>query len=134
MGLAAPQVHRPARIFVMDPEQEGEVRVLVNPTLTFPGTEKLTWWEGCLSMPGIRGRTERFAKVDVDFLDREGAERTASFEGFPAAVVQHETDHLDGILFPARMPDLSLLTFEEELARFGRPPAPGEEEGEAEED
>jgi peptide deformylase len=74
-------------------------------------------WEGCLSIPGLRGPTERFAAVDVEYLDREGRAVRAAFRGFPAAIVQHETDHLDGIFFLQRMPDLSLLAFEDELAR-----------------
>jgi peptide deformylase len=75
-------------------------------------------WEGCLSVPGIRGRTERFSEVEVRYLDRNGQKSELALRGFPAAVVQHETDHLDGILFFARMPDLAKLAFEDEHARF----------------
>lgn len=125
VGLAAPQVHQPLRLFVMDPGKLGErdagegLRVVVNPVLTFPNDERIHLWEGCLSIPGIRGRTERFAAVDVDCLDREGRPQHVSFRGFPAAVVQHEVDHLDGKFFLHRMPDLACLAFEDELGRHG---------------
>jgi peptide deformylase len=124
VGLAAPQVHESVRLFVMDPgaigkDDRGEgLRVLANPELRFPGSSRVNLWEGCLSVPGIRGRTERFSEVEVRWLDRNGQKCEILFRGFPAAVVQHETDHLDGILFFARMPDLSMLAFEDEHARF----------------
>jgi peptide deformylase len=124
VGLAAPQVHESIRLFVMEPPgDEGESRelqVVVNPVLTFPSDEKIRLWEGCLSIPGIRGETERWAAVDVECLDRAGRPVRVSFEGYPAAIVQHETDHLDGILFLARMPDPLEIAFEEEFARFVR--------------
>lgn len=123
VGLAAPQVHVSKRLFVMneagDPEDE-ETIVVVNPELVFPDEETQSLWEGCLSIPGIRGRTERRGVVEVAFLDRKGKKRRERFEGFPAAIVQHETDHLDGVLFLERMPDLKLLAFEPEYARFHR--------------
>lgn len=122
VGLAAPQVHESIRLFVMDPgpSEEGEsgLRVIVNPVLTFPGEERFRLWEGCLSIPGIRGLTERWASVEVACLDRDGAPQRLTLHDFPAAVVQHESDHLDGILFLKRMPDLSELSFESEFARF----------------
>jgi peptide deformylase len=124
VGLAAPQVHRSVRLFVMDPGERGEggkgrgLRVVVNPVLAFPNDEALQLWEGCLSIPRLRGLTERRAAVDVKYLDRHGAAHTAAFRGFPAAVVQHETDHLDGIVFLQRMPDLTRLAFEDEWMRF----------------
>ncbi len=123
VGLAAPQVHRSLRLFVMDPGdrvEEGEargLRVVVNPKLVFPDDAKIGLWEGCLSIPGIRGLTERFGAVDVESLDREGRVERTLFRGFPAAIVQHETDHLDGILFLQRMPDLARLAFEDQMAR-----------------
>ncbi|HMB69995.1 MAG TPA: peptide deformylase [bacterium] len=135
VGLAAPQVHESLRLFVMDPggseEEGGGLRVVVNPVLSFPGDDVQELWEGCLSIPGIRGRTERHFRVAVESLDRQGNEQRFELEGFPAAVVQHETDHLDGILFFHRMPDLDALSFEEELARF-RPDGGDEDEGDDE--
>jgi peptide deformylase len=135
VGLAGPQVHESLRLFVMDPERgedggEG-LRVLVNPVLDFPGRERIGIWEGCLSIPGLRGLTERRAAVNVTFLDRDGIERRLSFEGFPAVVVQHETDHLDGILFLSRMPDLSRLAFDAEYARHHVEEEDGAEEPQA---
>ena len=140
VGLAAPQVHRSLRLFVMDPgpsrepeEQGGGLRVLVNPELTFPEEDRIGLWEGCLSIPGLRGETERFARVDVAYLDRDGRTVRATFEGFPAAVVQHENDHLDGILFLQRMPDLTRLAFEDQMGRL-RPDDEPEAEGDEEDD
>jgi peptide deformylase len=127
VGLAAPQVHRSLRLFVMDPGERADgsdgagLTVVVNPILTFPGEETIRLWEGCLSIPGLRGITERRAEVHVEFLDRRGRPQSRTFRGFPAAVVQHETDHLDGVLFLQRMPDLSRLAFEDELARAEPP-------------
>jgi peptide deformylase len=122
VGLAAPQVHESRRLFVMEPggddEESRGLRVVVNPVLSFPGDEVQELWEGCLSIPGIRGRTERHYRVAVDSLDRHGNPQRLELEGFPAAVVQHETDHLDGILFFHRVPDLDALSFDDELARF----------------
>lgn len=122
VGLAAPQVHESLRLFVMEPPPpdggDGDtLRVLVNPVLTFPDDERMRLWEGCLSIPGIRGRTERWVEVEVECLDRTGARQQLTFRDFAAAVVQHETDHLDGVLFLQRMPDLSEIAFEDELAR-----------------
>jgi len=122
VGLAATQVHRTVRLFVMDPgpDDDGASRlaVVVNPVLSFPSDEKMRLWEGCLSIPGLRGETERWASVEVECLDREGRATRLSLEGYPAAIVQHETDHLDGILFLARMPDPLEIAFEDEYARW----------------
>ena len=133
VGLAAPQVHRSMRLFVMDPGDDddgprSQLRVVVNPELTFPSDEKMRLWEGCLSIPGLRGETERWAAVDVACLDREGRPTRLSFRGYPAAIVQHETDHLDGVLFLARMPDPLEIAFEEEFRRWVRPDADSESE------
>lgn len=140
VGLAAPQVHRSLRLFVMDPgddpgpDDEGAgLRVLVNPTLTFPDEDRISLWEGCLSIPGIRGETERYARVLVSYLDRTGRKVQAEFRGLPAAVVQHENDHLDGILFLRRMPDLTRLAFEDQLPRLrAADPRDEDEDGEDE--
>lgn len=102
-----------------DDGEPAEAVIVINPVLTFPDAGRIVLWEGCLSMPGIRGRTERARVVHVEALDRDGRPLRLELEGFGAAVVQHETDHLDGILFPARMPNPSLLAFEDELDRHG---------------
>ena len=121
VGLAAPQVHESLRLFVMDPateDEESELRVIVNPVLAFSTSDTLSLWEGCLSIPGIRGETERFAEVDVSGWDRHGRPFRETFRDLAAAVVQHETDHLDGVFFLARMPDPNRLAFEEEYRRY----------------
>lgn len=128
LGLAAPQVHTSLRMFAMDPpgdagEDEDEddgpgPQVLVNPVLSFPNERKIGLWEGCLSIPGIRGLTERWADVHVAALDRDGQSMELAFSGLAAVIVQHETDHLDGKFFLERMPDLGRLSFEEELSRY----------------
>ena len=130
VGLAAPQVHESLRIFVMEPgppdEPGGGLRVLVNPVVRPVGEDRIELWEGCLSIPRIRGRTERHAEVVVDYQDRHGREHSETFEGFPAAVVQHENDHLDGLFFFSRMPDLRQIAFDDELMRH----APDDEDEE----
>jgi peptide deformylase len=121
VGLAAPQVHESVRLFVMNEKgdaDEAETIVVVNPEVEFPSEEEQTLWEGCLSIPGIRGETARRSIVKLSFLDRAGARRRTRLEGFPAAIVQHELDHLNGVLFFERMPDLKALSFESEYARF----------------
>ena len=134
VGLAAPQVYEPLRLFVMNPvgpEEREETIVVVNPELVFPEEETMELWEGCLSIPGIRGKTQRWSVVELAYLDRKGIPQRRRLEGFPAAIVQHETDHLDGIFFFERMPDLKAIAFEDEYARHHRPP---DDEDEAESD
>jgi peptide deformylase len=121
VGLAAPQVHESIRLFVMNEKgdaDEAETLVLVNPQIEFPSDDTQSAWEGCLSIPGIRGKTSRRSVVDVSYLDRKGTRQRARFEGFPAVIIQHETDHLDGILFFERLPDLKSIAFEDEFARW----------------
>ncbi|MGQ0721588.1 MAG: peptide deformylase [Candidatus Eiseniibacteriota bacterium] len=132
VGLAAPQVHESLRLFVMEPDGEGSLHVVANPVLSFPSDDTQELWEGCLSIPGIRGLTCRRAEVHVEGLDRHGAPQTLFLRGLAAAVGQHETDHLDGIFFFRRMPDLSRIGFEDELARH-REDEGEDREGEAEE-
>jgi peptide deformylase len=140
VGLAAPQVHRPLRVVIFHIPPEGPAegaeeaegatlappeplpgppQILINPVIEPVGEEMEVGWEGCLSVPGLRGVVPRFTAIRYRGIDGDGdlIERTAS--GFHARVVQHECDHLDGILYPMRMPDLSLLGFEEEFDRHG---------------
>ena len=140
-GLAAPQVHVPLRIAVFqapaDRTDEGlaeaerydhtaPLTVLINPELEILDEEMEGGWEGCLSIPGMRGFVERPAHIRYRGVNLKGEtiERTAS--GFHARVVQHELDHLDGILYPQRMRDLTKLIFESE-ARHWAQEAPEEE-------
>ena len=127
-GLAAPQVHVPLRLFVYHvPAQRSagaddpprEVDALINPVLTPIGDEMATQTEGCLSIPGLRGAVPRPARVRYEGLDRHGRPVSGEASGFLAVVLQHEQDHLDGVLYPMRMTDLTRLGYETEYARFG---------------
>ncbi len=121
IGLAAPQVHRDIRLFVAgvdDPDQGLPPVVMINPELEPIGTGTEEDWEGCLSIPDIRGRVPRAAEIRVQGLDRHGKEQRFTASGFAARVIQHETDHLDGVLFVDRMQSLDSLTFLSEYERF----------------
>ena len=121
IGLAAPQVHIGLRLFVAgvdDPEVGVSPVVIVNPEISPIGETTEDDWEGCLSVPDIRGRVSRQAEILVRSLDRHGRERTITTSGFSARVFQHETDHLDGILFLDRMSSLDSLTYLAEYDRY----------------
>ena len=121
IGLAAPQVHESVRVFVAGIEDaEGEIKVVpfVNPEITPVGTTVDEDWEGCLSIPDIRGKVPRHREISVKALDRRGRPFERVLRGFPARVVQHETDHLDGVLFFDRMRSFESLAFLEEYGRF----------------
>jgi len=122
VGLAAPQVHVPLRLVICGGEEDEEgrakLRALINPELT-PTTEELYgMFEGCLSLPGMRGYVERPAAISVNAYNEKGEEVAFDLEGFPAVVIQHECDHLDGVLYVDRLKDTKLLAFEEEAARY----------------
>ena len=131
IGLAAPQVHEGVRMFVAGIEDAGgtlRVTPFVNPVIT-PLTEvKVDDWEGCLSIPDIRGRVPRYTHVRIEALDRKGKPFQMELHDFQARVVQHETDHLDGVLFFDRMTRFESLTFLEEFSRYHRKPAADEGE------
>ncbi len=128
VGLAAPQVYVPLRLFVF--RVPGERReddpndlplgntVLINPELELLSDERVLNWEGCLSIPGLRAGVPRAPRVRYRGVDCDGnvVEREAS--GFHARIVQHEYDHLDGILYTMRMTDFRLFGFNEELNRL----------------
>jgi peptide deformylase len=116
LGLAAPQVHVPLRLFVFR-TGAGATAALINPEIEPVGEEEEHAWEGCLSIPGLRGCVPRARRVRFRGLDGEGRPVEGEAEGLAARVMQHEGDHLDGVLYPMRMDDLSLLGFTEELAR-----------------
>ncbi|HMB80920.1 MAG TPA: peptide deformylase [Vicinamibacterales bacterium] len=126
VGLAAPQVHEGVRIFVAaldsgdDDEPESEPIAIINPEIIIVGTDVVEDWEGCLSIPDIRGRVPRAREVKVRCFDRTGARVELSAHDFPARVIQHETDHLDGVLFFDRMKSLESMTFLEEYSRYWR--------------
>ena len=122
IGLAAPQVHVPLRLFVM---RDGDsARVLINPVLALLGEEEEEGWEGCLSIPGLRGVVPRARRLAWEAEDLEGRHLAGEAEGMAARVMQHEHDHLDGVLYLSRMADLRRLGFNEELARHPSAPAP----------
>ena len=126
-GLAAPQVHVPLRLFVFRvvPERASGTpddlpvgnTVLINPEIEAVGEERVLRWEGCLSIPGLRAAVPRHARIRYRGVDCDGNTVAAEVEGFHAGVVQHEYDHLDGILYPMRLTDFRLFGFSEEIAR-----------------
>jgi peptide deformylase len=104
VGLAAPQVGWSVRLFVMNPTGRPEdERVLVNPVVHPLGRAKARSTEGCLSIPEVNGKIERWQKVELRAYTLEGARVEETLEGFPARVCQHECDHLDGVLIIDRM-------------------------------
>jgi peptide deformylase len=135
IGLAAPQVHASVRLFVagleakkdrnIDDEDDDDqdrqsvpLMALINPEITPVGRESVEDWEGCLSIPDIRGRVPRAREIVVRAYDRTGKRTEMRVSGFTARVIQHETDHLDGILFFDRMISFESLTFLDEFGRF----------------
>ena len=122
VGLAAPQVHESLRLFVamldMDDNGDGDAVVFINPEITVKGDQTVEGWEGCLSIPDIRGRVPRAQHIVVTALDRHGKRFELELRDFAARVVQHETDHLDGVLFFDRMKTLESLTYLEEFSRY----------------
>ena len=125
LGLAAPQVHVDQRVVIFhaprDDDEAGEeqewtgLTVLVNPAVEPLGDAQEEGWEGCLSVPGLRGLVPRYTQVRYSGVTPGGERVERVAEGLHARVVQHECDHLDGILFPQRMTDLSKLIFESEF-------------------
>jgi peptide deformylase len=122
VGLAAPQVHEGVRLFVasLDTADSGgsEPIAFINPEITPVGTEQVEDWEGCLSIPDIRGRVPRAKDIRVRAYNRTGERVEWRMGNFSARVIQHETDHLDGILFFDRMTSYETLTFLDEYARY----------------
>ena len=124
VGLAAPQVHESLRLFVAAlgaddaDEPDGEPVVFINPEITPVGSESVDGWEGCLSVPDIRGRVPRASEIIVRAFDRTGRAFKLCPRDFQARVIQHETDHLDGGLFFDRMRSFESLTFLDEYARY----------------
>ena len=135
-GLAAPQVHVPLRLVIFqapgdraDPglnederfDHTAPLTCLINPEITVMDETREGGWEGCLSVPGLRGFVERPAHIRYRGLGLDGKPIERSARGFHARVVQHEVDHLDGKLYPSRMGDLTKLIFESEIRHFAQP-------------
>jgi peptide deformylase len=130
VGLAAPQVHEGLRIFVAgfpprkdadeDDEREDDIPLmaLINPEIEMTSRDMVDDWEGCLSIPDIRGRVPRLREIKVRAFDRTGERIEIRAQNFSARVIQHETDHLDGILFFDRMKSFESLTFLDEYSRY----------------
>ncbi len=122
-GLAAPQIGVGQRVVIFGVTQnprypdaeEVPFTVLVNPKIVLLTREVEEGWEGCLSVPGMRGVVPRYTKLRYSGFDEHGNPVEREADGFHARVVQHECDHLDGILYPQRMTDLSRFGFIEEL-------------------
>jgi peptide deformylase len=122
VGLAAPQVHEGLRLFVAllddDADSKSEAVAIINPEIVPNGADKREGWEGCLSIPDIRGMVPRFSDITLVAVDRHGKKVERRLKDFPARVVQHETDHLDGVLFFDRMNSMMSLTYLEEYSRY----------------
>ena len=122
VGLAGPQVHEDVRIFVAlleeEPGPKSEAVAVINPQIVPASEDKTDGWEGCLSIPDIRGMVPRYTDVTVRALDRKGKAVEIPLKDFAARVAQHETDHLDGVLFFDRMTSTRSLTYMDEYSRY----------------
>ena len=126
VGLAAPQVYVPLRLFVFRiPSERGSEdpldtsvasSVLINPEVELLTDQRVLCWEGCLSIPGLRAAVPRAPRIRYRGVDCDGVVTEREVTGFHADVIQHEYDHLDGILYPMRLRDFSLFGFTEEIA------------------
>ena len=140
-GIAAPQIYEPVRLFVyrvraeVMPEgadmQPISWTVCVNPTIEMLTDERKPFVERCLSLPGLYGHVPRCTRIRFEWTDLEGERHAITAHRYHARLLQHEYDHLDGILYPQRMPDLSKLIFESE-ARHWAPADDGEDDPDAE--
>jgi peptide deformylase len=130
VGLAADQVHESKQIAVLEvadnpryPQKPNvPLTVLINPKITLLSEEMEEDWEGCLSVPDLRGRVPRYKSIRVQAWDRSGNELDFVADDFHARVIQHEFDHLHGQVYLDRMRDLSTLTFLQEFARYWMQP------------
>jgi peptide deformylase len=124
VGLAAPQVHVSKRVVVFHEEaglkaKDGKpLTCLINPEIKALTRDVATTWEGCLSVPGLRGKVSRPRKIEVEALDRHGEPVHLVLGDFDAVVTQHECDHLDGVLFVDRLDDTRQLSYLEEFDRY----------------
>jgi len=132
-GLAAPQVHVSTRLVIFSAPNQSQgdekfpdtdfapITEIINPEWSPLSDEVVLGWEGCLSVPGLTGAVPRFNRISYRGYTPQGGLIEREATGFHARVFQHEFDHLDGILYPMRMNDLSLLVFADEAQKFGLP-------------
>lgn len=126
VGIAANQVDITKRIVVIGFEDNSRypdekpipITALINPMFTPISDEMAEGWEGCLSIPGLRGWVPRYTKIYYEYQDITGKRHAVNAEGFEARVIQHECDHLDGVVFPARIQDFRQFGFEDSLPEF----------------
>ncbi len=126
-GLAAPQIGVMRRVVIFGYQQNPRYpeappvpeTVLINPVITPLGDEREDGWEGCLSVPGMRGLVPRYRRIRYSGLDQNGETIAREVDGFHARVVQHECDHLDGILYPLRIEDMRSFGFIDTLTESG---------------
>ena len=127
IGLAAPQINVSKQIAVIKIHEDSPrypesntspLFVLFNPIVSKLTDEEQGFWEGCLSVPGLRGFVERPSKIQVDYIDQEGKSQSLVLEGFLATVFQHELDHLQGTLYIDRIKDTKLLSYSEEFDEY----------------
>lgn len=131
VGLAAPQVHEPIRLALIEFSADGDryaveeaqpLLVVFNARVTVLDRSPKGFWEGCLSVPGLRGWVERPSRIRVDYLDAAAEPQELEAEGFLATVFQHELDHLDGVLYVDKIAEPSRFAFVEEFARYHAEP------------
>jgi peptide deformylase len=136
IGLAAPQIDEPLRLAIVEipggPSRYGDIDALplttfINPELTVVDSASAGYWEGCLSVPGLRGYVERPQQVRVNYTTTSGVAAEIELQGFRATVFQHEFDHLDGRLYIDLISDTSKLMFEEEFLRYWQTEEPDDE-------
>ena len=123
IGLAAPQVHLSKRVIIFrnpDIEEKEKIKItpLINPIYKPLGDEKENDWEGCLSIPGMQGLVTRYKKIRYTGFDIDGNKIDNEVEGLHARVIQHEIDHLDGILYTERLADKKAFGFEKEIIEY----------------
>lgn len=123
VGIAAPQIGCYQRVIMFGfdhsdrypNEKPVPFTILINPTIEVISTEMINRWEGCLSVPGLRGLVPRHQKIKYTGFDQQGNPVSGVAEGFHARIIQHECDHINGVLFPERIEDMHCFGFEEEV-------------------
>lgn len=126
IGIAAPQIGVDLQVALIELQglnRYGEeinlpLTTFINPVITYLTQEQQGFWEGCLSVPGLRGYVERPSRVKVSYLDEQGLEQELIAEGFLATVLQHELDHLEGVLYIDRIKDPRMISYQEEFEEF----------------